>query len=571
MTNNIKWIFEKIFNQLTNNTKDLFEIPYHLIREKTFNNNKIYSIIGTLTLQSVEDIKQTIINYEYHFLFKILKNKANINILLGTNYQSLKKPSLILAVINNRLDIIKNYSIDDIELLAYAAQYGYEDIYFYLRQFLSPIIVVYKKAIYGNNLNIIKDVSNVVGLSTHLLELAFEENNSDVILFLIDIAKEENIKINNNLLNYLVMNNNLELINKIEYLFEWSIEIYYSALLSGSMEMIKFVETKINIDHTKKELDMSKIEKGKKSLLLDDIIYIDNGKKYFSHTMNYAIQSNNLEIVKYINQLGYGITMTNLITAIRQADVDIFEFISLNFNKIPLYIINYFSHRSFIVDKFEKAKLIFDKIDWYHHYSVDDYRKEKAHIEIINNNNKIDGDNIYDIDYLMKYYLFFDDIYLRLVTSIRLHLLFNKIFTHKNIQIISDVIFLFGNIQQLKEVIVLPKIEIIMEVLCYQKIIKICYLIQKQLLEESDKKQIFNLGIILNNQNINLVLDKFFKYDKNIKYIILSEDIELIKNIIHLVNNKDDIQNILLLENNQLNLLLKIDNDIKDWCRDNDL
>ena len=45
--------------------------------------------------------------------------------------------------------------------------------------------------------------------------------------------------------------------------------------------------------------------------------------------MNYAIQSNNLEIVKYIYDKGYGITVSNLITSINTFNISIVKFIIL--------------------------------------------------------------------------------------------------------------------------------------------------------------------------------------------------------------------------------------------------
>ena len=131
---------------------------------------------------------------------------------------------------------------------------------------------------------------------------------------------------------------------------EWEPELLHSAILSGSMPMIQYVESQIPNVHMNFVLDMSRIKRGQSSLLLDSMTYEKNQKKYFSHTINYAVQSKSISVLKYIHGLGYRITLSNIISGIQSGVLDILEYLLQNYDKkLPLYLIHYFNIDSYLI------------------------------------------------------------------------------------------------------------------------------------------------------------------------------------------------------------------------------
>ncbi len=57
--------------------------------------------------------------------------------------------------------------------------------------------------------------------------------------------------------------------------------------------------------------------------------------------MNYAIQSGSINVVEYIYSRDYGLTPSNFITAIRQDNLEILEFISDQYSKKKITIVYY--------------------------------------------------------------------------------------------------------------------------------------------------------------------------------------------------------------------------------------
>lgn len=549
MDNIIEWVFEKMFNQLTLDGKELYQTPFHQIREKTFDSDYVINLIQKLTSRP----RNTISNYlrQTTFIEKILfqkiKKKLNVQILLG-NFEKIKglskyQPDCIsveLAVLNNRLDILE-YIIQprllSNKLLMSCAEYGYDDIYFFLRQKgLVPNLSIYQKAALGNSLAIVKDVSSTIGLTNKILNSAYQANNTTIILFLNNIAKEENMKIPLDLINYVVLNANFELLKGMN--LTWDRKLYYSALLSGSLDMIKYIESVFPDLHNNHLLDTSvnQRKKGRSSLLLGDMMY---DKKYFSHCINYAIQSNSIAIVKYIHNKGYGITVTNIITAIKQASVEILQYICDNYNEpLPGYLIHYFGIRSHIVNKIDKARIVFKRII-NNTMTVDDYRKDTIHQEMIEQVTQIDEANQNDIDYLMKYYIFFVPIpgyklNNRLITLLRigleLDLELDQVFYDKNKQLLVDCLYLFGNINQIKKYhplcdYILPKKEILMELMCYCQINKFCYLMNYGLLTQALVTELRPIQIMLSDCYLDSVFSKVCHLDikeSDLQYILLS-------------------------------------------------
>ena len=630
--NIIEWIFEKIFDQLTLDNKELYSIPYNIIENKTFKNDKLYYIINKLSNRPIDKIIQYFSNIEFkkRFLFMKIKKKLNVSILLNdieyfhflinTNYKYNDK-TLILLVLNNNLDLLKiilnkfpNLKLTN-DLLQYCAEFGYEEMYFYLRNCnLFPNISIYYKALLGGSINIIIDISKIIASDNRILSIAFQTNFNEAIELIIKERLDDDKMIDRNLISYAIINNNLHLINMLEQknLFIWHHELYYAALLSGSMDMINLVESKIKNIHHGHILDSSKCKKGKSSLLLEEIIYKYNGKNYFSHTMNYAIQSKSIEIVKYIYDKGYGITTSNILTAIKESTCEILKFIINIYSKpLPSYFIYYFGINSYVPDKLNKIKMLIDDkllcINDNITLTLKDYRKETLHINLICQNIYIPENGIFDIDYLMKYNLFFTPINgsilnnklltkckicLELSLDFELTKLITKTYDNNDKQLLIDCLFLFGNIDQIKTYYpklnskFIPNLPIIMELLCYCQINKIKYMLEENLLTLTIINEIRPIIIMLNDISLKTCLQE---YDQNIlnfifseknvsnnKYIVLSKNKDLIlKSFNNLEFNDFIIQNLLLLEDkdiiNKLNshgINLK---NYENWIIENDL
>lgn len=530
--------------------------------------------------------------------------------LVGVGYQTDSK-SYPIMIINDQLDILKFFiemgaPISD-ELLMYCVEFNRESIYFYLRGVGAvPNISVYNRAILGNSLLIITDINNQIGISAKTLEQAFETNNTDIILFLIQEAITSNVNIDSNLIAYPILNKNFDLLNELNkyQIINWHYELYYSALLSGSMEMILFIESKIPNIHDDHILDTSRTQKGRQtSLLLHDMIYQRSNKKYFSHTINYAIQSGSIEIVQWIHSKGYGITVSNIITSIRSGQPQIFEFIINSYaNVIPFYILHYFSMWAYVPNKMIMAKILIDsklfEFDPIMKISMDTYRKESIHLAMINDMAHSFENIQVDIDYLMSYKSFFVEtngykLNNKLLIKMRICLELNldgdllKIFSashnDSDNRSIIDSLYLFGTFDQICHFHPLinkcPSDIIIGEIICYRQINKLCYLIKNNLLTEQCIDFIHSVIITLDDPSLNMLIPTLTNKEPDIKNILLSGNKLLIdKWITEHQNDKhdymtNDIIKILLLTED-LELINKFDirgDSLIEWAYNEDL
>lgn len=535
--NIIQWIFEKTFCHITINGAELYLNPFEKILTKTFHNQSLYEIIANFTNRTIQTIKTQLTNniFMENFLFKITKKKLHVQILLDnmdkikyliTLGHTIDDKSIQLIIINNKIEFLKyflEFYKPKNEMLMYCSEFGYINIYQYLRTLgLVPNISVYNKAVLSNSLEIVRDISKHIGLSNKILELAFQMNNTNIILFLLEQANTEGMKFDTNLISYPILNNNMELLLIIEtkYTINWHIGLFHSAILSGFMEMVKYVESKISDIHTNHMADMSRTKHGEATLLLDDIMYTVNRKKYFSHCMNYAVQSGSLDMVKYIYEIGYGITPSNFITAIKQGTVEIIKYLSESYHKeLPEYFFQYFGPKHYTFDKIKKAQILVEhgllKINSGRNLNMNDHRKNSAHFNMIISNNQIDENGIMDIDYLMGYDIFFGPYNMyrnKIIAKIRICLELNLVEDLEKLtgtvgdkQLVLDTIFLFGNVEQVRkfEMKIQPDEKIIMEIICYGQIDKLQYLVENKLI---DGKKFVPLIIALDD----IILNKFF-------------------------------------------------------------
>lgn len=613
MDNIIEWIFEKAFDQLTMNGKELYVTPFKTIYDKTYGSEELYAVISKLNGRQVECIKSylTDVGFQRRHLFDKLKKRINVEILFSDRILELielgYKPdvhSLQLAVVNNSLQavriLVSKGQVLTGDLLALCAEFGYEDLYFYLRsQDLVPNISVYDKAVLGKSVKIVKDVSYTIGMSHKTLETSFQTNHTEIIEFLLETAPNENIKVKSNLISYPIMNNNMYLVQKMVTDESWVDELYYSAILSGSMEMIEFVESHMPDIHVDRKLDTSKTHKGQQTLLVEDMIYVVNKKKYFSHTMNYAVQSKSLQVIKYIHSKGYGITVSNIITAICQSTNEVLKYVlDLYKKELPGYVIYYLGINSIVRDKEAKIKTVAGRINFKRTgLSVNDYRKENTHLEIISQQKQHLEEGIFDTDFLMNYNMFFTPLqgYKSnnwLITVCKFHVIndsldklnLNGLNTNDK-QHITDCVYLFGELNQFKEIyqklFIVPSLQIIMETLCYGQFAGLAYVYQQQKLSSFMINNIKNLVYLLND---TLVTDTFNRLvngqisgENKIKFIIMSKNknqiIDLLQSMPDLPKNM--IKELLLMSDVEIMKLCKIKKDdlqeLIEWTEDRDL
>lgn len=614
--NVIQWLFEKAFNQLTMDGKEIYQTPFHFIKRKTFENEKLHLLLNQLSKKSLELVKSYLTNADIQqkFLYQILRKKLHIQILYG-NLDKLKEligngyriddQCAELAILNNMEEILDYLvQIHRIKLsnamLMNAAKYGYEKIYFYLREKnLIPNISIYQKAVVGGSIKIVQDVSESIGLSAKILKEAFEANHTDTIIHLLEQANKEKVDINNELVHYPILNGNMALLRHLETNLgiKWEKKMYHSAILSGSIEMVQYLESKIPNIHENHSLDHGHNKKGQMSLLLEDMIYQINNKNYFSHAINYALQSGSINMLVYVHQKGYSITPSNFITAIKQGTVEMVDYLSQNYlDQLPFYFVHYFGPYSYLPDKLSKARILYQagllNLDLTKKMTINDYKKENAHLGMILNNKLIMEDASTDPDFLMKYHLFFVPkpgfrLNFRLIARIRVCLALDldqkieKIFHETDDkQLLVDLLFLFGNIQQIDKFYPLvftyiPSIPILMEITCCRQIEKLGYLYKKNLFTNSILEKLCPIATMLSDECLSLL---FPKINTDLKYLVLSGRKDLVEQWFYNhpnveLGDKETIKQLCLLDDVELikKFRIKTFPGMAEWLNDNDL
>jgi hypothetical protein len=617
--NVIQLVFDKMCNKMTDGYKHLTMVPFKTICSSIFENHFVWECLNKLTFRSVDFIRTYLSNKKFQFTYvrSKLKNIIDTHILFGQtdkvldlikNNYKISSSALKLAVINGNLDVM-SYLISltkptnkiGTELLTISAEYGYEDIYFYLRDLgYDPNIQTYHKAVMGSNTKIVTDIKALIGISKKTVELAFKGGSIGVVKLVIKTAVEEDLKIPPEYVSYIILNGNVELLENVLELMEirWDPILFYSAVLSGSMEMIKYIETKIPDIHCDFVLDMSRDKKGQKSLLLDSMIYEIGNKKYFSHTTNYAVQSGNLDVLKYICELNYGITLSNIVNAIQLGSVEILEYLLKKYwGKLPGFLISYFSIGSYLLNKVEMFKVLVEHgFDFNAKNStLDDYRAETAHLQLIEKEQYAGSDLIWDMDYLLNYQAFFVvskgyKFNSKLVTQVRmccmlelindLDVILGRDYHDVDKQIMIDTAWLFGTLDHVRRVYGLhgrlPGMNVVMEIFCYGKIGKVSWLLQ---INPEMVKKIYPLSLVLDDTLVNGLMSKFrveMNCQEILKALITSGKSKLVKEFIkqnEVEWNTELVKEILLMNDMELVSVLDYNmiKDLEEWIVENDL
>lgn len=618
INNIIENIFDRIFDNITMNGEEIYLEPFDKIYKKTFGCHKIHTIMAKIIMFNVSDIEKYLCDSTFHFrfLFGKLKKKIYVHIILKNiqtvidlinNNCVVDAMCIRLSILNNNTDLVKKLCLHTKptpELLSCSAEMGNDITYFYLKEFnLIPNISVYNSAIIGGSIKMVTDVNLYVSFSGKLLENAFKNNHIQIILFMIDEAINNKINIKPEITSYLFLNQNIDLVNKLDDLkmIKWTNPLnFYSAVLSGSIPMIKIIEHHVPNIYLMNILDTSDTLRGNKNVLTDEMIYVIKNKKYFSHTMNYAIQSESIEIIDYVLNKGFQITVSNIITAIKQGSVEIIKHLCLNYySKLPYFVIQYFGPNSYSKNKMIIAKILIENnlLDIVQpKLNMDNYKKISTHAELISKQINMTVNASTDPDYLIKYLKIFTIVsgikfnlvkitQVKICLELNLDIEMRQIISNKNseydLQLITDAIFMYGTMDQIKKYYqtkYIPNSAIILEILCYGHIAKICYLYKNKLLNGLILNQINIIGQTISDPNISRMISMMTPTIPKLEYVIHSKNILLIKKCIEKSTNEEliaNVYNLLMLDEPELILFLKntthnIDLYIE-YCKDNDL
>lgn len=607
--NIIEWIFEKAFDRLTLEGQDLFTYPFHHLYQQTFKSYEIASFITQLTKKNISIVKtyleqQAFVERFIYSKLKTPKNHLDLFTIIHSVYDSTEKfqtlldkghqptiQTINLSLLNHHehfftllLPLLKEPLTR--EQLIYCTDN--DSLYFTLRKHnFFPNISVLEKAIFQTTPAIIKDISANIHIDKISMEKIFQANQTDIIKFCV----EDVDKVDPNMVSYAIINGNIELVKWMESknLFKWHNDLYYSAVLSGSSQMIFLVENRLPEIHANHQLDLSTQKRGYKTLITDETIYRNGGRLFFAHTMNYAVQSDNLDIVKYIRSKGYGIATSNLISSMRIGNVEILKYlleelsIERNVDRIhlPFHLIHYIGIYFNTLNKTQMAQLLWEKTNLFNHnyndLSVNDYRIETLHLSFIHQKQTFTEKMAMDPDYLSNIIEFFNDnskervinmaaSLIRLEQSEALISFFQKIKPMDRHTIMNLALLLTSNINLLSRLLDLieteyiPSTKVICEIICYYRLSTIIFLHKRGMIPDILNNSILCLAVALGDDTLIKVLEKLF--DKKISIdkrffdqIIISGNDIWIESLID--NNLTDKEISVLVENGYKELLYK--------------
>lgn len=465
--NRIYYFFKNAFAQITNKGDWLNDTPFQIIYQYTFANNSLHAYLHRCTGISLPHIYRIVTARSFirQILTTYITCPLQLAIVLNDTYAFQKQFNdctnnqlIYCAIINNQFEVvvalINAGTVLQNEMLQCACQYANKAIYYYLKNLgLHPNTVVLKSAIVGNCLEIIKDIVSIIEVSKEILEVAIENNNASVIFYLMKNA--ESTAVDEAVFTYPILHHNLELLIMLDQLYtiDYTRNFYYAALLSGSIKMIEYVQFKMSKLHA---LSLDPVFVDEPIDLFNELTYTADNKTYLAHVMNYAIQSESLAVVQYVYHLGYGISFSNLITAINQSTSVILEYLCQRYNKpIPYYIIHYLGAINYCNEKNEKSKII-------HQYPLDTTPsdQESVHLQLIYDTIQINESVMYTDDYLAHANQYFNlsvhqitenytlaHIRLMLVCDDLVHL--TALYLQPT-QLAVDALFYYGTILQIK-------------------------------------------------------------------------------------------------------------------------
>ncbi|CAI2358577.1 Hypothetical protein MVR_LOCUS284 [uncultured virus] len=526
------------------------------ITDEFSNNPIVHQLISDTTGLTAATVHEYLQNNMPHLITCVTEDINVTEVIMGkinTNTNQLDPDNsphlayILNAIINGHYSKIKlRIKSTTCLMLQVATMAPTSSAYFDLRQHHLPSLAIYNTALKSDHLDILQDISKVIGITDTLaienIKLGFN------VEYTYDAMLTDRAKTNRAIHNYMIIHNHYELIaNDCKHVTV--IEVY-SAILSGSIatldQVIGSLEPQANV-HLKHPFAFDApntsaitINQGNQLHLLErEMAYYCNSTKLYSHTLNYAIQSNDLDMVKYVMAMGYSnVTSSNMLTAINHcSNLDIIRLLLCYCKSLPCYYWLYLGINNYIHLKYDKIKLlVMDDVLTLASLQPKtklDYEMETLHSKIITNSSSQTSASMsasvgfhYDRDCLFKVHLFFPNPNHLIISQVRaavvcgktdvLRDMYSKIKAKSKSSLESPVyssfisaLFLFGKLEQIKEVVgndqALPPAQVICELICYMNIPLLCHLAKFS--QVKNDKNIRLLILQLNNDTITRIFN----------------------------------------------------------------
>lgn len=493
-------VFVKILKSLTQNYQSFYHLPWKIIQGKIFHStalqhalHKACCVQGQTYLESAKQQK---------FILKRSLGKIEAAILLGhegklKQYVELEYnftlQHLKLATLNNQMNMLRMMSdvTFDQDLLYDSA----EETYFYwIARGLKSNISILNHAVEYQTQSVIQHILQYVGMSSTTMLKAIQANNTIILPYLYEEMQRENIKLTQDMFYYLILNDHLEFLQTLNVTLEE--EWYAAALLSGSMRMINWFETRCEAIHTTFNIDRSHRKKFQRTLITYEATYYRDHQIYFSHAVNYAIQSQSTQVLQHVLQHQYGISASNFITVIKQGTLEQLKLLcQCYFTPLPQAYFYYFSLHHYAPDKLNKLDYLLKHSRLSLHdfiHEKPNYQIESIHLRASQSQTEIMNLQCYDEDYILQRTTFFAPsagykLNYRLLVSTRVALHTNDEASIRHLyahckhdvdrQCLCDCVVLMGQMMHLKWIpISRVSLHILSELVCYGQIGKLHYL-----------------------------------------------------------------------------------------------
>lgn len=271
--------------------------------------------------------------------------------------------SLLVPLIKQNPEYITEKQMSS--LLILALQNNLEGQYCLLRDRGIPLhLGVYRAAVASDLSAVCDEIAEALGMTREILGIGLQEGRH--LEWVLEQAGLDGLPLVDPGIGHLLLRHaRLDLVDQLPDLPAITIsESYHCALLSGNLSTVMMVEDRLGDIHSDFLPDLPREASGKKSALLDDIIWKHQGQIRFSHSVNYAIQSGSIPVLYHLLQLGYQITPSNIVTAVRQGSPEMLQTILQEWRgKVPYHLISLFAPKSYFSDKETKLMLLGPRLE----------------------------------------------------------------------------------------------------------------------------------------------------------------------------------------------------------------
>lgn len=546
----VDWYADKIFAMATRDGADMLTTNFEKLWADTLGNPEVIAAIVKISGLDIDVVTRRLTqkNAKKQFVIRKLESQFLADVILGYDIDiyhldkiddEIITKAQTLAIVNSRHHVwpqlASRLCAKDQHLMTAIAA-GNHTIYQILmatgkwRRTLN----LYYQAVASGSIEIVHDVASEVAPCVKLLEWGFQANYPDIIEWLIQEAVENRIDMPAWLWHYAFMNAQHLLIKK--YVKNWHMEYYHSALLSGDLDVISEFETRYPDLHHDLGLDKAREARGQKSVILDDIMYRYRGKRRFSHTVNYAIQSKQVSVVKHVLKHGYGVTFSNIVTCIRQSNVATLDVLTNVYTSVlPTAALCYFDIRHAVPDRWAKIALLLRKGQLRltpsdRPATISEIKHESAHREILSEITDMEWQQILSDTYVLwqmhayllpkskpDSYLYHSQIKLRTRFMIALKFQITsqleailRVVHAAEAEMLAGILALeadFPLFQKLEpKISVLPNETVMSELVCRRQLAKICYYYQAGRINSDLAIRLATLGAVVEPELWN----KFF-------------------------------------------------------------